>query len=82
MVDITCYLASYKNVVHIHLPIWVTMGTMKWLATYIQYFALGMQLPPAPSHRFLFTWSAVRLKITPSGRSITPQSSFLLPSKN
>ena len=38
------------------------MGRMKWPATYTQYFALGMQLPPALQSCFLSIWSAVRLE--------------------
>ena len=37
----------------------VDMGRRKWPATYTQYFALGMQLPPALQSRFSFHLSAV-----------------------
>ena len=37
-------------------------GRTKWPATYIQYFVLGIQLPPALQSPFVSTWSTIMLE--------------------
>ena len=53
-----CLLTILKCVPSIGSPV---MCRTKWPTTYTRYFALGMQLPPAPSRPFLSTWGAVML---------------------